>query len=251
MKITAKDIALTVCMATMYVVLGRLPGFPVVGVEDARIGLVSTMVPVFGFLVGPCLGASAAFLGGIVSRVLFGAGGFTWLTLPAMPLSAFVAGCLSRRKIGPLRGWLTATFVLGGLILAWYGTWIGQRASIFPLLHWAALAIVLIFRGWLSFFIQHGEGAELTVCVALCGFVSTMAAHMYGNLAFIAASELGLIGWSLSPAFFVGLTPIAAVERLTITAITTVLGAPILLALRSQVQKTQSSFDNVKSLEGS
>lgn len=47
MEMTAKDIALTVCMATMYVVLGRLPGFPVVGVEGARIGLVSTMVPVF------------------------------------------------------------------------------------------------------------------------------------------------------------------------------------------------------------
>lgn len=233
-----QDIALTSSMAALYVILSRLPGFPVIGVEGAKIGVVSSIVPVFGFLLGPWLGASAAFFGGAVSRVLFGASPFTWLTLPAMPLSAFTAGCLSRRRVGPLRGWMVSALVLGGLIFAWYCTWIGQMVLVFPLLHWVCLAIVLIFRGWLAFFIQRGEGLELTVCVALCGFSATMATQMYGTLAFIAAAELGLIKIPLDSAFFLGLIPVAAVERLIITAITTVLGVPIILALRRQFRQS-------------
>ena len=238
LKVATRDIALTASMAALYVVLSRLPGFPVIGVEGAKIGFVSCVVPVFGFLLGPWLGVSAAFFGGIVSRVLFGAGPFTWMTLPAMSLCAFVAGCLGRRRVGALRGWIVGALVLGGLIFAWYATWVGQLVLIFPLLHWAALAIILIFRGWLAYFVQRGEGLELTVCVALCGFVATMVAQMYGTLAFFAAAELGFIGVPLDAALFLGIIPVAAVERLIITAITTVLGVPILLALRKQIRRS-------------
>jgi len=234
LKVTTRDIALTASMAAFYVVLSRLPGFPVIGAERAKIGIVSSVVPIFGFLLGPWLGASAAFFGGVVSRVLFGAGPFTWMTLPAMPLSAFTAGCLSRRKIGVLKGWVGAALVLGVLIFSWYGTWVGQAVLVFPLLHWVALAVILIFRGWLAFFVQRGVGSELTVSVALGGFSATMATQMYGTLAFIAAAELGVIKIPLDAAFFFGLIPVVAVERLIIAAITTVLGVPILLALRRQ-----------------
>lgn len=235
LKIMAKDVASVVSLAALYVVLSILPGFPVIGVEGAKIGLVSIVVPVFGLLVGPWLGVSSAFLGGVVSRVLFGASAFTWLTLPAMPLSAFMAGCLSREKVGFLRGWLVAALILGGLILVWYGTWIGQRVPVFPLLHWVALAIILIFRGWLAYFIQGGEKTELYVCVALCGFAATMATHLYGNLAFILASELVIIKSPLLPVFFFSLIPVATAERLIITAITSILGTPVLLAFRRQI----------------
>jgi uncharacterized membrane protein len=239
LQMTTRDIALTATMAAFYVVLSRLPGFPVLGVENAQIGVVSTVVPVFGLVLGPWLGASAAFFGGAASRVLFGAGTYSWLALPAMPLSAFAAGCLSRRRVGAVRGWMAAALVLGGLILAWYSTWVGQVVWVFPALHWTGLAIVLIFGEWLPFFIQRGEGVALTICVALVGFAATMVAHMYGTLAFVAATELGLIQQGILPAFFLGLIPLAAIERAIITAVVTVLGVPILLALRRQVVQSE------------
>lgn len=231
----AKDVALVAILATLYVILSILPGFPIIGVEGAKIGLVSAVVPVFGFLVGPWLGVSSALLGGVVSRVLLGASAFTWLTLPAMALSALVAGCLSREKVGFLRGWLVSALILCGLILAWYGTWIGQMVPVFLVPHWVALAIILIFRGWLARFIHEGEKTELSVCIVLCGFAATMTAHLYGNLAFVLASELVIIKSPLIPAFFFSLLPVSTVERLMITAITSILGSPVLLAFRRRM----------------
>ncbi|MCW3980031.1 MAG: hypothetical protein NWF11_00980 [Candidatus Bathyarchaeota archaeon] len=118
------------------------------------------------------------------------------------------------------------------MISAWYITQIGQIVLVLPMLHLAALAVIMIFRGWFALFIRHGKGLELTICVALSSFPATMVAQIYWTLAFIAAAELGIVGIPLDPAFFMSLIPVVAVERLIITVIATVLGVPILLALR-------------------
>jgi predicted membrane protein len=234
LNVSTREIALTATMVALYVALSFLPGFPVIGVERATIGILSGVVPIFGFVLGPWLGASATLIGGIVRRVLTGASVFSWLLLPTTILSAFVAGCLTRRRVGVLRGWMVAALILGGLIFAWYLTWVGQVTWVFPLLHWAGLAVVLIFRDWLPLFFQRREGLELTVCVVLCGFVANMVAQMYGTLAFVGAVETGVIGVSLSPLFFLALVPVFAVERLILTVIATVVGVPLVLALRRQ-----------------
>lgn len=221
-------------MAAMQVVLSYIPGIPVVGVDGAKIGIVSSVVPLFGLLLGPWLGFASAFMGSTVSRVLTGANAFTWLTLPAMPLSAFVAGCLSRRSVGVLKGWTVSAFTLGGLILAWYATRMGGTVLLYPLLHWAGLAIILIFRETISFFFHRGSRVEFTLSTGLCGFVSVMVAHMYGTLAFLFAAEFAFISAPLVPEFFTALVPVVAVERLILTFIMTVLGVPIILSLRGR-----------------
>ncbi len=233
LKLTARNVALMASMAALYVVLSELPGFPVVGAERAQIGVISCVVPVFGILLGPWLGGSAAFLGAVSSRVLFGASPFRWLTLPTMALSAFTAGCLSRRRLGPFRGWIGGLLILIGLILTWYLTEIGQSVLAYPALHFAALMSVLIFRGNLADFTQHGEISKLAVGVCLVGFAASMVAQLYGSLAFLAAAQLGFTEVPLSSVFF-GLIPVVAVERSVITVIITVLGVPILLALRTE-----------------
>ncbi|MCW3981685.1 MAG: ECF transporter S component, partial [Candidatus Bathyarchaeota archaeon] len=204
LKVETRDIASIASMAALFVVLSFLPGIPVVGVEQARIGILSAVVPVFGFLMGPWHGGLAALLGALVYRVLLNASSFSWLTLPATALSAFVAGSLGKREVGALRGWIVALIVSGSLTIAWYGTPLGQSVWIYPALHWVSLAIVVIFRDWLAFFIQHGDGWELTISVALSGFAATMATHMYGTLAFFTAGEIGLVP-RFGAAFYLGL----------------------------------------------
>jgi uncharacterized membrane protein len=226
-------------MAALFVVLSFLPGIPVLGVEQARIGILSAVVPVFGFLMGPWFGGLAALLGALVYRILLNPSGFSWVTMPATALAAFMAGALANREVGGLRGWMVALTVSGGLTLAWYTTPFGQSVWIYPTLHWASLAIVVIFRDWLAFFIQQGDGWELTIGVGLSGFAATMATHMYGTLAFFAAGEVGLVP-KFGAAFYLSLVPIFAVERIVIVVVTTILSVPILISLRNRFGKPQT-----------
>ena len=142
LKVETRDIASIASMAALFVVLSFFPGIPVLGVEQARIGILSAVVPVFGFLLGPWRGGLAAFLGALAYRFLLNASGFSWLTLPATALSAFVAGSLGKRDVGGLRGWMVALVISGGLTLAWYGTPFGQSVWVYPALHWVGLALV-------------------------------------------------------------------------------------------------------------
>ena len=235
MRMTAREVALIACTAAVYVVLSYLPGFPVIGAKGAKIGIVSSVVLVFGFLLGPSIGTLATLLGAIISRVLKGAGPFVWLTLPCMPLSAFITGALSRSRLGPVKGWEASAVTLAALIVAWYGTWVGQAVPYFPIMHWIGLLIILVFRGKLAEFFQSEEKRKLVACVALCSYSATMTTHMYGNLAFLVAVELVILKVSQLPLLFMSIIPIAAIERLIFTAISTIIGVPIILTLRARI----------------
>jgi hypothetical protein len=101
------------------------------------------------------------------------------------------------------------------------------------------VGIILIFREVPAIFYHYGSRAEFTFAVGMCGFVSLMAAHMYGTLAFIWATEFALVNSELVPSFFIALVPIVAVERLVLTIITTLLGVPIILSLRGKLLISQ------------
>lgn len=233
MRMGVRKSALVSCMAATYVAISYLPGFPVIGAEGAKIGIVSGITPVYGFLMGPWLGALAALLGAVVSRFLRGGGPFVWLTLPCMPLSAFITGSLSRPCLGRVRGWMVSALTLAALIAAWYGTGVGQAVPYFPILHWLGLAIILIFRGRLADFFRGVDKKRFVSCVALCSYSATVTAHMYGSLVFILAAGLFLKVSNL-PSLFVFLIPISAIERSIFTAISVVVGTPLIIALRGR-----------------
>lgn len=234
MNLTAKEVALVACMAAVYVALSYLPGFPVIGAENVKIGIVSGIAPVFGFILGPWLGALAALIGASISRALTGASLFAWLTLPTMPVSAFVAGALTKPCFKRVRGWQASAFILAILISFWYFTSVGKAVPYFPFLHWIALTIVLVFRGRLVDFFNGRSKGKLTVCIALSSFSSTMAAHMCGTLAFVASAELLILKVSDITSLFISLIPIATIERLIFTAIATAVGVPLILVLRTR-----------------
>lgn len=234
MNLTSKEVASVACMAAVYVALSYLPGFPVLGAENVKIGIVSGIVPVFGLILGPWLGALAALIGAFISRVLTGASLFAWLTLPTMPISAFVAGALTKPCFKWARGWQVSASILAILIAFWYLTPVGRAVPYFPFLHWIALFIVLVLRSRLVDFFNSKSKRKLTACVALSCFSSTMAAHMCGTLIFIASVELLILKVSNMASLFISLIPITTIERLTFTAIATALGVPLILTLKTR-----------------
>ncbi len=230
-----RRVALISSMTAVYVVLSYMPGFPVIGVSGAKIGVVSGIAPVYGFILGPTLGTLTTFLGAFINRILTGAGLFEWLTLPSMPLSAFTAGALSRSRLNGVAGWKVSALILTVLIVAWYGTYVGQAVPLFATLHWIGLIIILTLRSKFAEFFHSNVKRKLTLSILLCSYSATVTSHMYGCLVFILAAEFLLISASDLPSLFTMLIPIATFERLTFTAISTIIGVPLFSTLRNRL----------------
>jgi len=242
--LSAREIALTAVFAALSVVIIMfVPGIPIVGMSGARITLDAAIAPIYGLIIGPYLGALAAFLGGIIVAGYKGWHLFPILTSFCPAVSALVAGTLTSRRQGPLRGWIISALTLIILIAGWYCTAIGRGAPLYPVLHLAALCIILLLRGWASDLFNSG-GWRLTLSVAASSYAGIIADHMLGNLIFIAG-----IGWFIPlkvvegwlsgmglpsvSALFMYMLPVSAVERLTMTAVATVFGVALITALRA------------------
>lgn len=230
-----RSLALAIYMSAVYATLSYLPGFPVIGVENARISLVSGIAPVYGFLLGPWLGFLSCLIGACINRVVSGANLFQWLTLPATPISALIAGALV--KTDPRNKWVrhVPILILTTLILAWYLIPVGRTILYFPILHWIALILMISFRNKLPMIYDGISKARLTIYIAIASFSATMTTHMYGTLMFILSAHLLIVEvLDLAP-LLTSIIPVVVVERLTFTTISTILGAPLILIFKKNM----------------
>lgn len=296
-KLSARDVAFVGVFAALSVVVIRvIPGFPIIGLSDSQIKFDAAIAPIYGMILGPYLGFLAAFIGGIVLANSW----FSVFTSFAPAASALVAGLLTQKKYTSnsrsFPGWIVAAIIIGLLILGWYATWVGQNALLYPVLHIAALLVILVFRGRIATAFENSEetrkgwsfkpnyillgivvivlayilpkpylseieilsylslplyflgaiiilhgifGGEegklnFVVAVSLASYCGIIADHMVGNLSYI--SLIGIVfppEWLPStPALFMSILPVSVVERLVFTAIATVFGVGLVLALR-------------------
>jgi hypothetical protein len=157
-KLSSRDVAFVAVFAALSAIVCRIvPGIPIVGVSDSSIQFDAALAPIYGLVVGPYLGFLAGLLGGIVVAS-------SWLsvfTSFCTAISALVAGLLTQKNFRSsghsIRGWVVASAVLGLLILGWYATPIGQEASLYPVLHFLGIAIILVFRGWVAASFEKGD----------------------------------------------------------------------------------------------
>ncbi|MEM2640889.1 MAG: hypothetical protein QW374_06530 [Candidatus Bathyarchaeia archaeon] len=230
-----RSLALIIYMSAVYATLSYLPGFPVIGVENARISLVSGIAPVYGLLLGPWLGFLSCLIGACINRVVSGANLFQWLTLPATPISALIAGTLVKADSRNTWSRHLPILILTTLILAWYLIPIGRAAPYFPILHWIALTLMLSFRNKLPMIYGSIGKARLAIYIAIASFSATMTTHMYGTLMFILAAHL-LIVEVWNPALLLtSIIPVVIVERLTFTVVSTIIGVPLALIFKKNM----------------
>jgi hypothetical protein len=252
-KLRARDIALVAIFSALSViVITVLPGIPIIGVQGGRIALDAVLAPIYGLVIGPYLGALAAFIGGmIVAKGNI----FNIMTSFAPLFSAFVAGMMVRKssspKILPIEGWKLSALVLSALITGWYLTPVGRSIPLYPILHLSGLVIILLLRDKASEFFWSNDKKRLLVsivCTSFCGLISD---HMFGNLAFILLigwlvpldltlpTWLRFPGWAYGvavvdlPSIFMFVLPISTIERTAMTAVATIIGTSLILALRA------------------
>ena len=216
-----KKVTLIAMLASAYAVLSLLPGMPMIGAEGTTIDLVRMLEIGYGLVLGPVYGPAAAFIGAVVGKMLKG-GGFGLFFTPLAAVSAFIAAMLGR---GIKRGWVGAAGVLGALTAGWYLFETGRTVPLYPVIQFVGLAIILVFRDRISEMIKSEDRKTVTLGVLLCSFPSTVTGHMLGGLIYIVL---------LNPAasIFVGILPIAIIERVAITIGATLFGTSLVLAVR-------------------
>jgi uncharacterized membrane protein len=251
MKLNTKHIALISVFAALQAAVSRMPGIPVVG-SSGKIEPTVILMPLIGIVLGPWVGALAAFVGNFIAWLIPTTSFFGLLMLPTVPIGVMASGALARSGKS---GWKITAALLATLNLLWYFSPPGLVLPYYPALHLAALAIVLLLRGKIAGLIQSGERRKMIWGTAIASFTGMMANHMAGNLIFIASvcwfvqlkgikdaiTALGL-SWLKSGlpkedptglgAIFALALPLSIVERALMTAIAIPIAFGILYALR-------------------
>jgi uncharacterized membrane protein len=264
LRISAKETALIAVFAALIAIITRLPGIPIsLGVQTGDIEFSVPLYPLAGILLGPWIGALAVVIGNFIAWIIPTSTVMGFLLIPAGAFAALCAGFLVRRT--KWVNWKTAAVLLTVLIALWYVTPLGFEAPLYPFfLHVPALLLILIFRGKIFEFVNSTSKKAVTLGVGIGSFVGVMADHMWGNIMFITAvnyvvdmrafrdalRNIGMaigLGFSANQPipdwvyemitnptlgdFFMLSIPIATIERLTFTAIATIVGVGVIMAL--------------------
>jgi len=94
-KLSAKNVALSVCFTALYTVFCFIPISPIIGLPGKTITAAAIMAPVLGIMLGPYIGALSTILGGTIASF---AGAFSPPSLVSGVVTAFCAGMLYLRK---------------------------------------------------------------------------------------------------------------------------------------------------------
>lgn len=219
-----RDLAAVTIFAALYAVGSFIPGFPILGLPGSSIDPVRAIEIVYGLLLGPVYGPAAAFLGAVVGKTLTGGGSNLFFT-PLAAASAFAAACLGRHRVWRVPGWAISAATMIVLIAAWYSTGVGREAPLYPSLHLVGLLVILIFRGKIADLVHGNDAKQIGLGVALTALPSTLVGHLLGGVIFITLLQP-------SPALFMSTLPIAVMERIFLTFLATVVGAPLLILVR-------------------
>ncbi len=152
-------------------------------------------------------------------------GGSGLLFTPLAPVTAFASSCLGRRRVFGVPGWVLGSLPLAVFLLAWFATDTGRAAAVAVVPHVAALCVALVLRGKTAEWVNSGERGKLVSGVLVVSLVGTMTGYILGGMLFIAL-------FSPSPLLFVTILPVVIVERSVLVAISTLVGAPLIAAVR-------------------
>ena len=235
-------VAVVATFAVVYFILRMIPTFAMVGVSGGTFSLADVIAPLYGVILGPYVGAISVILGTILA-ITFGRP-IIFFGLDFLPsaVDALIVGLLMREK----RLAATAIYVLVFIVfLANPYTAIFVPVSIpflnlnsFFLYPWLHLVALLVLISPLSKkAVEWVKGASLINLapgILILTFIGTLAQHLVGGLLYETilgmfvgrAPEVFRLLWS---AVF-WLYPF---ERTFIIVLATVIGVPLIKALKS------------------
>jgi len=196
--------------------------------------MATVIAPLIGLILGPYLGTAAVSIGGFIGWIITQTGPFGFLSFVPSANGALFSGLLYNRKR------VVSIILYSALLLAlaFYPT-IGP-AWLYPHYLWFQLAGLIVLASPLKslaedFTHKHSSLLELSFGVGIISFTATLFGQIVGSLMFEA------MYWPTTPPqteFWKALvwqptTFVYPIERTLITVIATVIGAPLIKALRA------------------
>jgi len=229
-KLSSKETALIICFAALYAATSHIPLFPVIGAESKSISAGAIMSLVVGLVLGAFLGGLATIIGGLVSMAVNLEQGALGPFSPIPHIAAALcAGALKDKRQMACAAAYILIFIFFGFFPFIGPVWI------WPQMLWLHVVSMIIMASPIQSkaiqSISEGDSAKLTFGVAVTLFTSTLFSQLVGSTIF----ELINLG-NTDSAYWQGVwqwvTPIYPLERIMITAATTIIAVPTLKALR-------------------
>lgn len=233
LRLTARDLALVCCFAPLCTILSFWSLFPIIGAIGKSISAAAVVAPLIGIILGPWLGAIAVTLGGIVGASVAQIGPFGPLSFLPWTAAALGSGLLYNRK------WQTFTVLYSILLLAFTFYPMVGPAWLHPYLVWlqvvglAVLASPLQLRA-VKPLREQTSIQEIILGVGVISFIATLFGHVVGSMMFEMMYWPTIIGELYSwRSLWQFLTFVYPIERIIITVTATLIGVPLIKALRA------------------
>jgi len=195
--------------------------------------MATVMAPLIGLILGPYYGTAAVSMGGFIGWIITQTGPFSFLSFVPSANGALFSGLLYNHKR------VVSIILYSALLLAlaFYPT-IGP-AWLYPYYLWFQLAGLIVLASPLrslaeDFTHKHSSMLELSFGVGIISFAATLFGQIVGSVMFEA------MYWATTPqtefwkvVVWQPTTFLYPIERTLITLLATVIGAPLIKALRA------------------
>jgi len=235
MKLSAKNVALTAIFAALYYVLSLItPYIPAVAIPEIKISLEALIASVYGLILGPYLGALAAFVGAFVAWTLppgsMSPYGMPFLLSP--PLNALVTGLIFYRK------WKIGFSIYAILIIAFLFTPpvqpIYENLYVGIAVLWDKIIALLLILPCTKFAKHLSASKSLPFLYFLITFIGNQVDNMWGSLAFATPLVYeGIFGLPLETVRFLFIVSpfVYPAIRLLQAIIATIIATPLMKAI--------------------
>ena len=230
-----KFLALASSFAVIYATFRIIPTFPIIAVPGASFSSSDILVPLYGVILGPTLGATTVILGTYLG-IMFGKP-FTpfFLGLDFMPaaVGTIAAGFLARGKRNFVIVMFLAVltiFLLHPFTLVFVNLPIGSVP--YNWLHFAALILLLTpLSKKVSSWINSGSAGQIAKGIGILAIIATLIQHLVGGIFYETGfpliqpgkynQQFFAIQWSV-------IFPLYPVERGLLVLLSIMVGAPLL-----------------------
>jgi len=226
-------LALAVSFASLYAILWTGPLFPVLGAQGRFIALATIIAPLMGLILGPYVGTVATSIGGFIGWSITQSGPLFFLSFVPGAAAALCSGLLYNRKWT----WTATLYVALFVVMAFYPE-IGP-GWLFPYFAWFQLVGLLVLVSPLrskavNLVHRRTSVLELGFGVGIVSSIATLFGHIVGSLLFeivyFPTFNPQVDYWR---SLWEALTLLYPLERILIALLATIIGVPLIKALKA------------------